>query len=136
MGQAAWGAVAPIELASTVREHSYLLRADPLLFALHAAHVRYEVDGLQLSQVQQQQWDEHTAWLSIDIPQQRALKQIDRTSWNAAYKALMFFVFKHWSPNCLALYFPAEGVTVPNMGDLVESVRRSRRNGIDLSFLK
>ncbi len=136
MGQAAWGAAAPVELVSTIREHSYLLRADLLFFAVHAAHARYEVGRLQLSQVQQQRWDEHTAWLSVDMPQQRALKQIGRTSWSAAYKSLMFFVFKHWSPNCLALYFPAEGVTVPNMGGLAESIRWSRRNGIDLSFLK
>jgi hypothetical protein len=132
----AWGAAGPVELAGTVREHSFVFRATELMFALHAAPSRYETGAMNLSAVQQQAWDQHSAWLSVDLPGKRTAVLRQQGSLGGAYACLMYFVFKYWSPNCLALYFPDERTTVPNHGDVIESIRWSRRNGIDLQFLR
>ena len=133
----AWGAAGPVEIAGVVREHSSLFRASPLMFALHAAPSRYDVGAMTLTAVQQQAWDQHAAWLSVDLPGKRTemLRQ-QGSSLAGAYVSLMYFAFKYWSPNCMALYFPDERTTVPNHGDVIESIRWSRRNGIDLQFLR
>jgi len=51
------------------------------------------------------------------------------------YKVLLIFVFLSWANNCLTVYFPAEGVTIPNFGDLTQNIRWARRAGLDLSLL-
>jgi hypothetical protein len=40
-----------------------------------------------------------------------------------------------WNENCLGLYLPVQGVTVPNMGDLISSIRWAAKNGTPLPFL-
>jgi hypothetical protein len=132
----AWGPAGPIELAGMPRAHSFLLRTSQLMFALHAAPSRYEIDRTDLPAAQLQPWDQHTAWLAVDLPGKRTAVLRQQGSLGGAYAALMYFAFKYWSPNCLALYFPDEGTTVPNHGDVIESIRWSRRNGIDLRFLR
>ena len=135
MCQAAWGSAAPVKLIGAVGEGHYALAADPLFFAFHSVAARYQAKPPGLSAVQQQCWDLHTAWMSIDMVQSASSL---RTSGSLAggYKTLFYFVHKHWSSGALALYFPCEGVTLPNHGNLVKSIRWCRRNGIDLSFLK
>ncbi len=136
MCQAAWGAAVPVKLIGVVSEGHYALEASPLFFAFHSVAARYPVDGLHLSQVQQQCWDGHSAWMSVDLMRNPASELRKAGTLAQAYKTLLYFVFKHWSPSCPALYFPCEGVTLPNHGDLVESIRWCGRNGIDLTFLK
>jgi hypothetical protein len=48
---------------------------------------------------------------------------------------LLIFVYKLWSGNALAVFFPAERVTVPNFGELADSIQWARRAGLDLKFL-
>src|SRR5262245_13583477 len=136
MARSAWSAAGPVELAGSVSPHCHAVRASELFFAINAAPQRYEAGPTIASQVYQLCWDHHTAWLSVDLPvarvaELRANKQLEK-----AYSTLLFFVYKHWSSNCLALYFPAEGVTVPNLGDLAGSIRWCRQNGTNLDFLR
>ena len=132
----AWGAAGPVELVGTVGEHSFVFQASELTFALHAGAVRYEIGGVSLAAAPQQCWDQHNAWLAVDLPGRRCEEHRQAGKLADAYGSLMFFVYKYWSPNCLALYFPDEGVTIPNLGDLIQSIRWSATNGVDLRFLK
>jgi hypothetical protein len=82
----------------------------------------------------QRPWDQHRAWLSIDMPLiAKGLRETE--AWGESHKLLLIFAFKSWSPNCLAIFFPTEGVTVPNFGDLADSIRWGRQNGLKLDFL-
>jgi len=136
LAQTAWGAVGPVELVGTVGPHSFAIRIDPLYFAIHAAHTRYEVELPQASEPVNQCWLQHTAWLSIDLPGKRTVELRAQQRLGSAYQTIMYFAFKYWSPNCLALYFPAEGTTVPNHGDLLQSIRWCKANGMNLDFLR
>jgi hypothetical protein len=90
MAKAAWGAPGPVELVGTVGPHNFVIRVAPLAFALHAVGSRYEVNAGPLWAFQQQCWDEHNAWLSVDLPGKRVdnLRQTGRLP--SAYKALRF----------------------------------------------
>jgi hypothetical protein len=136
MARAAWGAAGQVELLGTVGPHNFVIRIAPLTFALHAFGARYEADPGPLNAMQKECWDQHKAWLSVDLPGRRveALRQSRQLA--PAYRSLMYFVLKHWSPNCSALYFPSQQATLPNYGDLIESIRSARRDGINLDFLK
>lgn len=136
MAKEAWGAAGPVEFVGAVGPHNFAIRIAPLTFAMHAIAQRYEADNEANSMEQQKCWDEHNAWLAVDLPGGKAAALREKGQLAGAYKALMYFPFKHWSQNCLALYFPAEGTILPNSGDLIESIRMGRRNGINLDFLK
>ena len=136
MCQEAWGAAHQVELIGIVTEGHYAIKAGPLFFAFHSVNQAYRIQGLQLTQVQQQAWDQHTAWMSIDLTKSREKILKEEHSLGVAYKPLMYYASRNFSPNCLALYFPAEGVTVPNLGELIGSISWCLRNGIDLSFLQ
>ncbi len=139
MARAAWGAAGAVEFLGAVGPHNFAIRVAPLTFAMHAVGQRYDIDPEKLSAEQQQCWDQHKAWLAVDLPGKAAAALRERGQLAGAYKALMYFPFKHWSQNCLALYFPAEGSmrsTLPNHGDLIQSIRWARQSGIDLDFLR
>lgn len=136
MARTAWGAAGPAQLVGTVGPHNFLIRVSPLTFSLHAFAGRYDIDGAELPLAQQQVWDQHRAWFSVDLPGRRTAVLREQGRLGSAFMSLMHFVMKHWSPNVLAMYFPSEGVTVPNQGELIESIRGARQNGIDLDFLK
>jgi hypothetical protein len=139
MAKAAWGAARPVELVGTVGTHNFVIRVAPLTFAIHAVAQPYQVDADGASTEQQRCWDQHKAWLAVDLPGKSAIALRASGQLAGAYKVLMFFPFKHWSQTCLALYFPAERTTwatLPNRGDLIQSMRWARQNGIDLDFLK
>jgi hypothetical protein len=131
----AWGAAAkePPKIVGRPRSGSFVLQVDKFFFAFHGANQRYDIEGQETSEAQQRPWDQHIAWLSIDLPEGgRKSKEV----WPAAYSLLLVFIRLLWNENCLAMYFPAEGATVPNLGDLVESLRWAGKNGTDLRFLQ
>ena len=136
MARAAWGAAGPVELLGAVGPHNFAIRVSPLTFSPHAIADRYDVGAPELPLAQQQVWDRHRAWLAVDLPGRKTAALREEGRLGSAFKSLLHFVMKHWSPNVLAMYFPSEGVTVPNQGDLIESIRWARRNGIDLNFLR
>jgi hypothetical protein len=132
----AWKAVAPVELLQTLDDgSSYILRCGKFWFAVHQAVRRYEVDGHEPNGLLQRPWDEHKAWLSIDLPMQRTAKLKEIDSLGGAYQLLLIYAFLFWSLNCLGVYFPAESITVPNLGGLADSINWSRKNGQNLDFL-
>jgi hypothetical protein len=136
MAKSAWGAAGEVDLLGAVGPHSFAIRIAPLTFALHAFDCCYEADPGPLNPIQERCWDQHRAWLSVDLPG-RSVERLRRGGHlSDAYKSLMFFANKHWSANCLALYFPGEQATLPNQGDLIESIRSARRDGIDLDFMR
>jgi hypothetical protein len=61
------------------------------------------------------------------------LREIDSLA--TVYKLLLVFAFLCWSTNCLIVYFPAEGISIPNLGDLADSINWTRSNGQNLDFL-
>jgi regulator of protease activity HflC (stomatin/prohibitin superfamily) len=73
--------------------------------------------------------------MSIDSPHQKCAELSEHNALADIYKVLLIFAFVVWSPNALAVFFPAERVTVPNFGELSKSIQWGRKNGIDLSFL-
>jgi hypothetical protein len=136
MARKAWGAAGPVNVVGTVGPHSYAVRVDTLHFAIHAAPSPYAVDPGNQAQVTDAAWKQHSAWLSIDMPNRKVSKLRESGHLADAYASLLHFVAAHWSPNILGMYFPSQRVTVPNLGDLIESVRWAGRNGTDLKFLK
>ncbi|HEY2468722.1 MAG TPA: hypothetical protein VGI45_12900 [Terracidiphilus sp.] len=136
MARGAWGAAGPVELVGTVGPHNFAIRVSPLTFALHAVADRYSVCGPPLPLAQQKPWDEHRAWFAVDLPGRRCAGLRETGQLGAAYQSLLHFVARHWSANCLAVYFPGERVSVPNQGDLIQSIRWARQNGTNLDFLK
>jgi hypothetical protein len=136
LGQRAWGTHEAVELIGVVNHGaSYALRSGKFFFAVNQAGRRYKIKGHERSDLLQRPWSDHMAWLAIDMPTQSSAKLREIDSLGSAYKLLLIYAFLYWSPNCLSVYFPAEGVTVPNLGDLADSINWGRRNGINLDFL-
>jgi hypothetical protein len=75
------------------------------------------------------------AWMAIDSPYTTVVTLIEKDALAEIYKCLLIYAFKIWSPNVLAIFFPAERLTIPNFGDLAESIQWARRAGTDLKFL-
>lgn len=135
MAREAWGASGPVQLIGTVGR-SFVIRASTLNFAIHAVSDRYNVTPVNVHPSQTRCWDEHKGWMSIDMPNRRVSQLRSEGQLHAAYFSILLFVGKHWNPNYLGLYFPAETALMPNHGDLIESIRIAGRNGIDLRFLR
>ncbi|MGA2216976.1 MAG: hypothetical protein ABSG51_02770 [Terracidiphilus sp.] len=136
-GQASWGAHAPVELMSVANGgNSYILTSGTFVFSVNVGSGQYGPEGQEPSEAQQRPWDEHRAWLSIDAPTANVEKLRQSKSLGGVYQLLLVYALKSWSPNCLGIYFPCEGVTLPNLGELSLSLQWGRQNGINLSFLK
>jgi hypothetical protein len=134
--QRAWGNAGPVRRVGTIREGaSYALQAGPLYFSVHFSEARYGGVAAVGDDVLQRPWNDHQAWMSVDLPNQRNEVLCRSGDLGSMYKTLLVFVFLSWSNNCLGVYFPAEGVTIPNFGKLAGCFQWGRRAGLDLSFL-
>ena len=134
--QHAWGNAGPVRLVGTLRDSaSHAFQCGPMYFSVHYAHARYGGAASGGSDLLQRPWNDHKAWMSVDMPNQRNEVLYQAGSLGSMYKVLLVFVFLSWSNNCLAVYFPAEGVTIPNFGDLAGNIQWGHRAGLDLSFL-
>jgi hypothetical protein len=75
-------------------------------------------------------WDEHIGWSAVDIPNRYDLPAKERRE---CYKLLLHFINKVWSADVYGLYLPAEEKhsqpvmpsQIPNVGDLITSIKRS-----------
>jgi hypothetical protein len=132
--QACWGAHAPVEAIGTAST-SHVLRCGAFFFSVHYAAERYSSIGEEGLEILQRPWTEHTAWMSVDMPNQRCKELKTTNALGDSYKLLLIYAFKSWSEDCLGVHFPAEGITIPNFGDLAQSIQWGRRNGLDLTFL-
>jgi len=134
--QKAWGASGPVERVATMREGaSHVLRSGPMIYSLHMNAGRYGGSVEGGSDILMRPWNEHRAWMSMDMPNARCEQLRRGNALGDFYKILLIYAFLSWLENCLGAYFPAEGVTVPNLGGLAESIQWGRRNGLSLSFL-
>ncbi len=70
-------------------------------------------------------WAEHTAWLSIDLPQSVGKPKGMRMK---SYAVTLPLAEQLWNGNCTGLYFPAESITVPNIGGFNESLSWYTKN--------
>jgi hypothetical protein len=134
--QASWGAHAPVEaLATTEQGASHVLRSGGMIFSVHFATDQYTELAEDGDEVLTRPWKEHRAWMSVDMPDARCFDLSAKKTLANAYKLLLIYAFKSWSENCLGVYFPAEGVMIPNLGALAESIQWGRKNGLNLAFL-
>jgi hypothetical protein len=140
IAQKSWGAGGPVKLLGTLREkQSYTFACNTtqgsLWFSVHVSKLRYGSEGRETLEVLQRPWDEHSAWMSIDSPHQKCTQLSKDKSLADIYKVLLIFAFQVWSPNALAVFFPAERTTIPNLGELANSIQWARRASMDMSFL-
>jgi hypothetical protein len=135
--QESWGVHAPVESVGKLKGNTgYILRSGGLIFSVQFGADRYGVKGQQAIEALQRPWDEHKAWMSVDMPNERNERLYETRALGGSYQLLLVFAFKSWSANCLGVYFPAEGVTIPNFGELTESIQWGRKNGLGLDFMK
>jgi hypothetical protein len=127
----AWGGP---EGASIARGHEgrWLIRVSEVPFLLRSGQHRYRRHGHETNQARQRVWERHKAWLAVDYPDG---PKVPESAWPSFYKLLFLMANQMWNENCLGLYLPAQRVTVPNMGDLIESIRWAANNGTPLPFL-
>lgn len=134
--QESWGANGPVTLLGTLRQkRSYIFNCGKIAFSVHCEPLPYGGEGREPLEVLQRPWEEHKAWISVDFPYVKNTQLSAEGELGNVYKMLLIFVYKLWSGNALAVFFPAERVTVPNFGELADSIQWARRAGLDLKFL-
>jgi hypothetical protein len=126
-----------VKLLGTLRKKaSFVFTCGTLWFSIHCQARPYGGgEGKEPTEVLQRPWDEHKAWMSIDLPHAKNVKLKQENALGDTYKMLLIYAFKVWSPNVLAVFFPAERTTIPNFGDLAKSIQWARRNGLDMTFI-
>lgn len=127
------GRISPELAGKTPDGNGRVLRIQFFFISFMEANQRYEVAGREASEARQRPWDEHTAWRSVDFPKQKASNLEKR---HEEYKTLFFLATQLWDENCLALYVPEEGLTIPNLGGWKESLVWAGKNGSQMQFLK
>ena len=134
--QRAWAFHGPVEIVGSLNGGtSYVLKCGKFFFSVVQADGPYEVDFHESALSLQLPWKEHKAWMAIDLPNQSSMKLRELGGLGIAYRFLLYYALQIWSPNCIGLYFPAEQVSLPNLGDLADSIQWARRNGQNLGFL-
>ena len=135
--QASWGTRSPVEALATTRQgESHFFQSEGMILSVHFATQQYSELTEDGDEVLTRPWKEHRAWMSVDMPHERCADLSARKTLANAYKLLLTYASNAWPEDCLGIYFPAEGETIPNRGGLAESIKWGRRNGLDLAFLK
>lgn len=111
---------------------SWVIRVEDAPFRLRTSRRRMAQPGRETNRTRQRSWDQHRAWIAVDYPQG---PDIPETEWPACFKLIFLMVHQLWDEHCVGLYIPTEAVTVPNMGDLIASLRWAANNGTPLPFL-
>ena len=129
----AWGASEnPPFIAGRPGRGKWLVRVFDVLFGLRSVRSRYRGAAPEANQVRQRAWERHRAWLEVDYPEGPKMPE---SEWPSCYKLLFLMANHLWDENCLGLYLPLQDVTIPNMGDLIASIRWAENNGTPLPFL-
>jgi hypothetical protein len=129
----AWGeSQNEASIAPRRRRGRWLVRVSDVPFWMRGGRAPYRRQGHETNEVRQGAWDRHRAWLQVDYP--AGAKMAD-SELPACYKALFLMANYLWGENCLGLYLPVQDVTIPNMGDLIASIRWAAKNGTPLPFL-
>jgi hypothetical protein len=133
LAERAWGSSeGELSIDHDAARGSWIIRASDVLFGLRSGRSRYEPAASEGNATRQRAWNEHNAWLAVDYAEGRNTPE---SEWPSCYKLLFLMVHQLWDENCLGFYLPAHQVTVPNMGDLIASIRWAGRNGTPLAFL-
>jgi hypothetical protein len=114
------------------RRGRWLVRVSDVHFGMRGGKGRYRRQAQETNEVRQRVWERHRAWLEVDYP---GGSEMAESELPACYKALFLMANHLWGENCLGLYLPVQEVTVPNMGDLIASIRWAAKNGTPLPFL-
>jgi hypothetical protein len=128
----AWG---DTESRTAIRRASgrgWRVRVSEVQFGLRCGHSRFHRPGQEASLTRQQAWDRHNAWLVVEYPEGARMPE---SEWPSCYKLLFLMANQLWSENCLGLYLPVQEITIPNMGDMIASIRWAAGNGTPLPFL-
>ncbi len=120
------------EISIARRASGWFIRISEVPFALRTSRHRYRRREQETNEARQRVWDRHRAWLAVDYPDG---PRMPVAAWSTCYKLLFLMANQIWNDNCLGLYLPAQRVTVPNMGDLIGSIRWAANNGTPLAFL-
>lgn len=128
----AWGESDSRVAVTRRRGGRWVIRVSDVLFGVGGGKGPYRPPARESSQVRQRVWERHQAWLAVDYPEG---PEIPESEWASCYKLLFLMANHLWDENCLGLYLPEQGVTVPNMGDLIASIRWAGKNGTPLPFL-
>lgn len=128
----AWGGSEGQPLIARPSGRGWSIRVSHVLFGLRSGRSRYRRQGHEGNQVRQRVWERHQGWLAVDYPEG---PRIPESEWPSCYKLLFLMANQLWNENCLGLYLPAQGVTIPNQGDMISSIRWAANNGTPLPFL-
>jgi len=110
----------------------WLIRVSDVRFGIRGGKAQYGKPRHEPNQVRQHVWDRHRGWLEVDYPDGQKMPE---SEWPGCYKLLFLMANFLWGQNCLGVYLPLQGVTIPNMGDLIASIRWAANNGTPLPFL-
>ena len=110
----------------------WLVRVSDVLFGMRSGTRRYRRRGDEGNQTRQKAWERHRAWLEVEYPE---AAKVPESEWASCYKLLFLMANSLWGDNCVGIYLPAQNVTVPNVGDLIASIRWAGNNGTPLPFL-
>jgi hypothetical protein len=132
LAEQAWGGT-DAQTSITKRKGRWIIRISDIPFGLQSSRSCYRSrHSSETSQVRQRPWDRHKAWIGVDYPEGLNTPE---SEWPSCYKLLFLMANQLWSENCLGLYLPVQDITVPNMGDLIASIRWAANNGTPLPFL-
>ncbi len=120
------------EIVHSQRRGRRLVRVSNVLFGMRSGSRRYRRQGYEGNQARQRVWERHRAWLEVDYPD---APKIPESEWPSCYKLLFLMANYLWGENCVGIYLPVQNVTVPNVGDLIASIRWAGNNGTPLPFL-
>lgn len=121
-----------VSIARGPQRGSWIIQVSDVLFGLRSGSSRYPENVSEANATRQRAWDQHRAWLAIDYGE----RQTPESEWPSCYKLLFLMVLQLWDENCCGFYLPAHRVTVPNVGDLISSIRWAASNGTPLTFLQ
>jgi hypothetical protein len=122
-----------ISIAEGTSRGSWIIQASDLLFGLRSGRSRWPEPVQERNAARRRAWEQHRAWLSVDYVEG---SHTPPSEWPSCYKLLFLVVHQLWDENCCGFYLPAQEVTVPNVGDLISSIRWAARNGTPLTFLQ
>ncbi|HUB18722.1 MAG TPA: hypothetical protein VL990_08815 [Acidobacteriaceae bacterium] len=133
LAEQVWGEPeAQASIARVQHRGRWMIRVSDALFGVRGSGHPYRRRGHETNEVRQRVWDRHRAWLEVEYPDG---PKVPESEWPSCYKLLFLMANHLWGERCLGLYLPVQGVTVPNMGDLIASIRWAGNNGTPLPFL-
>ena len=122
-----------VSITAGASRGSWIIQVSDVLFGLRSGHSTWREPVSERNAARRRAWEQHRAWLAVNYEEGA---HTPASEWPSCYKLLFLMVHQLWDENCCGFYLPAQNVTVPNVGDLISSIRWAARNGTPLEFLK